>query len=251
MPALIKALVALLFSTLVLAEQRTIRIAVDDWPPYQDQNAQYLGSIHRIISEAFAHEGISVSYGFHPWARSLDLAKSGDWDAAALSQWSEEREKYFYYSVPVMTSEKVFFHLTSKEFNWLDYSDLNSNRIAITLGYSYGKKFDELISNNKLETIKNVRNEQNIKMLINKRVDLFAFEKRAGEYLISSKFPKFSQYIAFHPKPIQVTNYHLIFSKKNKVNEAYLKAFNRGFEWLKAQGKVDQYLTDGLMGKYQ
>ena len=231
--------------------QETIRIAVDNWPPYQDQKAAYLGSIHRIITEAFEHEGIKVSYGFHPWARSLRLAEEGVWDAAGISQWSVEKEANFYFSDPVMSAEKVFFHLKNKRFDWAEYSDLEEYRIGTTIGYSYGEDFDQQISTGSLNITKSPRNPQSFQMLLTERIDLFILERRAGDYLLSSQFPQQKNLIVHHKKPVQVTKYHLIFSRKSSKARYYLVAFNRGLKWLQSQGLVDQYLAEGLAGKYQ
>jgi len=240
-----------LMTSAVALGQETIRIAVDNWLPYQDEKAVYLGSIHRVITEAFDHEGIKVEYGFHPWARSLALAEEGIWDAAGISQRSEEKERKFYFSEPVMSAEKVFFHLNNNNFDWKVFSDLKQQRIGTTIGYSYGDEFDQFISTGVLDIISSTRNQQSFRMLLKGRIDLFLLEKRAGEYLLSSKFSDQKKRIVFHPKPVQTTQYHLIFSRHSSKAKYYLSAFNRGLKWLQDQGLVEKCLAEGLAGEYQ
>ena len=55
--------------------QQTVRLAVGEWEPYVSQNLPQKGLIARIITEAFALEGVKVELGFFPWARAKALAK--------------------------------------------------------------------------------------------------------------------------------------------------------------------------------
>ncbi len=119
-----------------------VRIAVDEWPPFQSRLAQYYGGAHRIISESFELEGVTVEYGWFPWKRSLKNAKEGRWDGA-FSQKSPEREKNFYFSEPIMTVDKVFFHLKSYRFDWANINDLNGVAIGVVRGNIFGKEFQD------------------------------------------------------------------------------------------------------------
>jgi len=233
-----------------LAGPGKIRIAVDEWPPYQSQKYKYHGSAHRIISEAFAQSGIQVQYGWHQWAESLKKARSGEWDGAALSQWSEDKAKYFLFSEPVMSAQKVFFHLQDQPVQWQDYSDLNKLVIGGTTGYSYGKTFDEADRNGDLTMLRVAKNEQGFRMLFEKRIDTFLFERRAGYFLIHKKFPNQLTKISHHPKPVQKVKYHLILSKRVKENAQRLEQFNKGLKQLKDKGLVEYYLREGLAGRY-
>lgn len=227
-----------------------IRIAADEWPPYQSQQYQHTGSAHRIISEAFALSGIQVDYGWHQWATTLKKARSGEWDGAALSQWSEEKAKYFLFSEPVMSAQKVFFHLRDKPLDWQKHSDLNELVIGGTTGYSYGKTFDQADQSGAITMLRVAKNEQGFRMLFENRIDTFLFERRAGYFLIHKQYPQYLTRLTHHPKPVQKVQYHLILSKRVKENEQRLQQFNQGLRQLKEKGLVEYYLREGLDGRY-
>jgi len=233
-----------------LAGPGKIRIAVDEWPPYQSQNYKHFGSAHRVITEAFAKSGIQTEYGWHQWALTLKKARTGEWDGAALSQWSEEKDKYFLFSDPVMSAQKVFFHLREKSFDWKDYSDLKDVVIGGTTGYSYGKEFDEADAKGEVTMLRVGKNEQAFKMLMDGRIDTFLFERRAGYFLIHEKFPELLTQITHHAQPVQKVEYHLILSKRVKESAERLKQFNKGLKQLKEGGLVEFYLREGLAGRY-
>lgn len=227
-----------------------IRIAVDEWPPYQSQTYMHYGSAHRIISEAFASEGVDVEYGWHPWARSLMFARNGDWDAAALSQKTEDKEHYFHFSEPVMQAEKVFFYLKEADFDWQNLGDLKGITIGGTIGYSYGDEFDRASESNDVNMVRTTKNTQGFRMLLERRTDVFLLEKRAGYFLLSKQFPDQAHLIVHHAKPVQTVNFYLIFSKRIAGIEEYIVHFNRGLSELKQQGLVEHYLKEGLAGEY-
>ncbi|MEH6451003.1 MAG: transporter substrate-binding domain-containing protein [Oleispira sp.] len=228
----------------------SIRIAVDEWPPYQSQNYTHYGSAHRIISEAFASEGVEAEYGWHPWARSLMFVRNGEWDAAALSQKTEDKERYFLFSDPVMQAEKVFFYLKDTKFDWKSLEDLKTVAIGGTIGYSYGESFDLASAEGAINMVRTTTNTQGFKMLLERRTSVFLLEKRAGYFLLSKEFPKQAHLITHHSKSVQTVNYHVIFSKRIIGIEDHIVRFNRGLNELKQQGLVELYLLEGLSGEY-
>jgi len=245
--------ISVIYSVAVSAGQPhfdTIRIAVDEWPPYQSQTYAHYGSAHRIISEAFATEGIEVEYGWHPWARSLIFARNGDWDAAALSQKTEDKERYFLFSEAVMQAEKVFFYLKSEEFEWQNLVSLKDMTIGGTLGYSYGEDFDRADREGEVNMVRTAKNKQGFKMLLQRRTDAFLLEKRAGYFLLSKQFPEQAHLITHHTKPVQTVKYYVIFSKRIVGIEDFIIRFNRGLNELKQQEFVERYLMEGLRGEY-
>jgi len=245
--------ISVIYSVAVSAGQISfdaIRIAVDEWPPYQSKTYTHYGSAHRIISEAFASEGIAVEYGWHPWARSLIFARNGEWDAAALSQKTAEKERYFLFSEAVMQAEKVFFYLKGDDFDWQALADLKGLSIGGTIGYSYGEEFDQADRDGIVNLVRTAKNKQGFKMLLQRRTDAFLLEKRAGYFLLSKEFPKQAHLITHHSKPVQTVNFHVIFSKRIVGIEDFIVRFNRGLSDLKQQGQVERYLMEGLRGEY-
>lgn len=75
-------LLVLLLGSAQAAEQ--VRLTNGEWPPYLGETLPYHGVASRIVAEAFALQGIEVQWEFHPWARSLKMAKQGVRDGSAV-----------------------------------------------------------------------------------------------------------------------------------------------------------------------
>jgi len=61
---------SLLFALFCVATQvlagETIRLANGEWVPYQSKSLKHCGAVSRIVTKAFASEGITVEYEYFP-----------------------------------------------------------------------------------------------------------------------------------------------------------------------------------------
>ncbi len=229
-----------------------VRIAVDEWPPYETESAEHFGGLLRIITESFAHNGLKVKYGWMPWKRCLIVAERGEWDGAAVSQRTREREDNFFFSESIMTVRKVFFHLKTIDFDWDSYDDLGGFRIGIPRGNVFGKDFQKARKTEKLD-IEEVATqfEQNFKKLHAGRIQLFPAEMEAGYDYLRKHYASEFDFFTHHPTPVQVVTYHLILSKKVEKNLKMKSLFDVGLRQLKKEGKDKRYLLDSIQGKYR
>ncbi len=89
-------IISFVFNQNVIAEE-TIRIANGEWMPYHSKSLPHYGAGSRIVTEAFALEGVKVKWGFMPWKRGYIQAKKGyQWDAQLDgSKLLKEKKKFF------------------------------------------------------------------------------------------------------------------------------------------------------------
>lgn len=223
----------------------TIRIANGEWPPYQSKDLKDYGFVSRITTEAFASEGIKVEYKFYPWKRSYKAVKNGKMDGAIFWVWSEDRENSFYFSDQLTEVNYVFWHLKNTPFQWSTYKDLKDVIIGGTIGYNYGRKFENAENAGQIEVHRVSKDQQNLKKLLAGRITVFPLDMIAGYHMIRKHFPPEKlELITYHPKSIIVNPGYLILSKKISRNKRMLRLFNRGLRRLKANGKFYQYLED-------
>lgn len=229
----------------------TVRITNGEWPPYLSENLKYYGVASRIVTEAFTLEGIKVEYGFFPWNRALLLAQKGKWDGSAVWAYSEDRNRDFYFSEPVIESKWFFFHLKTTEFSWEKLDDLKKFKIGGTLGYIYNKKLDAAEKEGKIKIFRVPKDEQNFEKLARGRIDVFPVDIDVGYQILNNLFSEEKVKLFTHyPRPVKDTTFSLILSRAVKHNENMLKKFNKGLKQLKANGKVDQFLKESRQGKY-
>jgi polar amino acid transport system substrate-binding protein len=212
----------------------------------------HYGLASRIISTAFALEGIKVEFGFFPWLRAIHLAKLGAWQGTAVWRSTPEREQNFYLSEPVITSQYVFFHLNSLPFDWRDFPDLMPYRIGATLGYKYGATFTEMEQTGLLQVERVTTDKQNFQRLLHGRIDLFPHNLIVGYQQISQLPLQERSRITHHPKTFEPSGLSLLLSRTDPANTSLLDRFNRGLKKLKESGVIEEWrqeLKQSLTGQ--
>lgn len=233
------------------AEDVSVRITNGEWPPFLSENLMHYGVASRIVTEAFAAEGIAVEYGFFPWKRALLLAQKGKWDGSAVWSFTEDRKQHFYYSDPVIETKWVFFHLRSTKFDWKTIEDLKGLRIGATLEYDYEKAFEDAEKAGTINVQRVPKDEQNFEKLVRARIDIFPQELNVGYAMLNKLFTKKEvRQFTHHPRPIKDSPLHLVLSREIERNKTILARFNSGLRQLEESGKADQYLMESRSGDY-
>lgn len=239
------------FSFPAYAEQLEINLTAGNYPPYQAQDLKHYGVLSRIVTEAFALEGVKVNYNFMPWKRAYPSILEGKLDGVGYATKKKEREQYFYFSEPIFQKKRVFFHLKSYPFDWENVEDLRGVQIGALSGYAYNPKFDQaderkIIAVQRVET-----HQQNIgKLVQGNRIDIALSTVDQGYDVLQKNYPEALNAITYHPKPLHSPNMHLMLSKKVQKNKKLIVLFNRGLRKLKASGKFDQFFEESQRGKY-
>lgn len=222
-----------------------IRISTGEWLPYISAELKYKGVVSRIVTEAFALEGVHTEYEFYPWGRALLEAQKGTLDASSVWYFHTDREKDFLHSEPIIVLTEVFFHLKSFDFDWRDLSDLKGLRVGATIEYTVSKMLQDNkeASGYSLEVIPT--DENNFRKLLKGRIDIFPSAIEAAYPLLNQKFTMEERgRLTYHPNPVNSGELYLLFSKKNPESKRMLKLFNRGLKRLKESGQYDKIMRE-------
>ena len=227
------------------ATAETVRITNGEWSPFTSEQLPYNGPLSRIVLEAFALEGVSVEYGYFPWKRAYEMAKNGKWDGSVGWAPSARHLQDFYMSKPVIYVNKALFHLKTTPFDWKSIDDLSNWRLGGTAGYSYGVEWDQAAKSKRIKVDEVATDEQNIRKLLLKRIDVMAMEVDVANYLMSKLLtPEEAARITSHPKLVMNTSICLALSRQLDTSPGLLVRFNRGLQRLKDSGQYDVYMRD-------
>ncbi|MES2296267.1 MAG: transporter substrate-binding domain-containing protein [Pseudomonadota bacterium] len=225
-----------------------VTLSNGEWPPYMSEHARQQGAVSQIVREAFALEGVKVKYVFRPWKRAMVEAERGEVDGSVV--WStgsagSARERLFYFSDVVIESSTVFFHLKSTRFDWNNYADLAQVSIGGTAGYEY------LFEGANIKIERAASDDINFRKLLAGRFTIFPSDLYGGQALLKEHFtPDEIARITHHPKPYDVTRYHLLMARKLKANAHYIELFNRGLKRLRESGKYGEIIGAMQRGEY-
>lgn len=228
-----------------------IRLTTGNWQPYTSEKAPDYGVASRIVTEAFALVGIEVEYGFFPWKRAMKLAREGTWDGSIIWYDTDERRADFFYSDAIVWTTISFFHLKSFQFHWDGFEDLSDLRVGGTMEYSYGAEFNAAERSGVFHTHRAVSDEAGLTNLLKGRIDVFPGELSVTYEQIHDTFSEedAAQFI-HHPRPVSRAPLFLLLSKMVPESAQSRDLFNEGLRQLKANGRYDEIIADGLGDEY-
>lgn len=220
-------------------EGEIVEFAVGEWTPYiSDKNPN--SPLERLVSEAYALEGIQVKYSYFPWKRSYGYTKQGRFIGTFPWTSLRSRETDFYINPsPILKDPSVYFHLKTTDFEWATLMSLKQYKVGVTLGYKNQEIYKRL--GIKAEVVP--YEELNFKMLLTGRIDIYGASQKAGYAMINKLFNKEdASKFTHHPEPYTIDIYHILFSKQAKDAPKYLDLFESGFTKLKASGRYAEII---------
>jgi len=233
-------------SAVVIAEDdlTSVVIVTGNYPPAINETDDDKGYISRLVSDAFALEGIKVEYVFVPWARGLRMTRLGREACIMYYAKTPDRVKSFFFSEPLLEEEWLFFHLKSTPVKWQQLTDLSRYIIGATLSYSYSEEFHQLADEQSLNVHWVARDKQNWQMLMAGRIDIFPSAK-TGWYQLRQLYSEAAlEQITTHPKPLKTNLGYLLCSKEHRDGKFFRDKFNRGFSKLKKLKPLSYYIPD-------
>lgn len=243
-------LTPLTFSSLVLA-QESIKIAVGEWPPYISEGQKHNGVISHIMTDIFKELEINASIHFLPWPRTYADAANGLYAATGVWMHKADREKDFFYSNAVLTEQFVFFHKKTSNFDWATIKDLKDLSIGGISASSYGPILDKAIAQGELNMSRVTRPQQNFRMLIHNRIDIFPFEINVGQAVLKEHLTQIEQEeITHHPKAYLNNESFVLFPKSLHGSKELQVQFNKQLKIFKEDGRYDVYFKKFQQGFY-
>lgn len=221
----------------------SVSIVVDDYPPYIDK-ANTDGAVTRLVSAAFAAEGIDVELEFAPWSK---VEESVHYNNKLSFMWSKtaQRQQNWSFSDPLYVNRQVLVIKKGSRVFWRRLDELRRYKLGVTSHHNYGERFENY--RQYLNLTDSVSDYLSIKKLIRDKVDAVVVEELVGRSLISYFPEKISaQLEVLGHEAIDSSNSYLVCSKNYAKCANYIGKFNRGLTKLKTSGRYQEILTKGL-----
>lgn len=228
-------------SSVPLFGETTLRVATDDWPPYEyaGKDGDATGFSTEVVRAVAREMGVSVGkIPVMPWARCEAMLGQGDLDLIFSASPSDKRKEFSYFpDESLVDSPNLLFIRNDSEqrlkFDTLD--DLKGKNIGVVRNYSYTTEFlDYVKQHSKVATA--LDDEQSFKALMNKRVDYIPLDLGNGLALIR-KYGMEGKIIPLTNNPIKKDGLYVMFGKRT-VKPDFVKQFS---EALKAFKQTEAY----------
>ena len=229
-----------LFSSSATYAIDTIGIATGEWAPYISETLPDYGNASKVVNDVFKHAKVKTRYGFFPWTRAYEEAKKGtEWQVSTVWVKNPDREKDFYFSLPVYNLKTVLFVVRDSGFGWKNPQDLSRYTIGGTHSYDYGPMISKGEKAGWLNIDRVSSELLNFKKLIRGRVDAVLTAEDVGQVLVKENFSAAERFaFTYHDKPVHETKLHIMVSKKAPDAIKILDLINKSIEELRRSGRI-------------
>ncbi|MCG8685905.1 MAG: ABC transporter substrate-binding protein [Desulfobacterales bacterium] len=222
--------------------ENIVRLSTINWEPYTGEKLPSHGFFSKLVVESFARAGYKVEFFYLPWARALLETKKGNFDGVMTAYWKKERTEYLHYPDTVYKVKENFVALKSNSINY-------AGILASLKGYSVGV-LNRSIQAEELEKA-GIKTQpisdqaQNVNKLLLGRIDTMLIPTPIFFYHLKEIAPKFdnSQIKILHP-PYKIYDMFVAFSKKRQNYKELTEDFNKGLNYIKADGSYEKIVRE-------
>jgi polar amino acid transport system substrate-binding protein len=165
-----------LLLTNVAAQTQPVKLVMvtEVWPPFRMNDPQspsgFTGIDIDLTLELSARIGIPIEIARVPWARALEMMRTGTADLITGVAWTEERARFMVYAATSYASVRpMFLAPTGRGASVRAYGDLQGKSIGLSTNSAYFPQFNEDNTLNKVGLSTEV---QILQMLALSRLDL-------------------------------------------------------------------------------
>lgn len=229
----------------VVAQNRTLKIATGELPPFMTAARADQGISLSVVRRAFELTGYTVEYTFLPWSRALAETRLGKWDATAAWGNNPERNPPFFISDNVVTEKWVFVYRNAVKFRWSNLADLKPYRVALIQDYTYTPEIWSMANAGEFKSDKLPNDMAAIKMLLLDRVDVAPMERNVACDVLHKHFNDAdAAKLSVDPKQMTDTfTSHVLLPRSLAQSESRLADFNAGLKKLKASPEYAKILA--------
>lgn len=236
--------VCLTVSAPLRAEGPVIKISSDPWEPWvlgAEGEVASGGIAVEAAQELFRRVGLQSETVIYPYERCLHQMRAGERDVLLMVKKTPEREQFMLFSDVAATDPQLIYYATDRmtDFNWNAWEDLKPYTVGGVQGFNYGD-FGDAAKAHGISTEMIASDAQNIKKLLNGRIDLIILNRSTANYYMKQN-PQHRGKLRAAGNIISDAEFHFGLSKKGQA-AGYLAQINAALGEMKADGTLDKIL---------
>lgn len=224
----------------------SLRVAWEPYDPFTfvDRDGVLTGADIEVIKVVAEEIGCALSFRGMPWRRILLEIEKGAMDVASSASWTEERDRWAWFSAPYRRPEVALYvrkgevrnrHLTSLA----DIPRLGF-RLGLIEGYFLGQDVESLIADPAFASFVEGAADYaiNLTKLVHGRIDGFLVD---DVHVLRAEAQALGILDAIERHPLQVegVNLHYMFSRQS-VPRDIVDAFDQALARMKADGRLER-----------
>jgi polar amino acid transport system substrate-binding protein len=205
-----------------IGQDRVIRLASLDWPPYTGSSLPEGGSATITVREAAAREGYALEVSFLPWEVAVQATRDGKFDGYFPEYYSKDVLKDFDLSRPIGTGPLGLVEHADAPIEWQAVEDLSRYTIGVVSGYVNTARFDLLAAAGTLKTETAATDLENILKVAQRALPAAVVDSRVLDYLLHSapELQGKAAHLQMNAKLLEDKRLHVVFARTPSGTEA-------------------------------
>lgn len=226
-----------------LADQKTLTIVADEWPPYSGEQLPNRGLTLDLISAVLKRAGYDPQVSVEPWARIMEGAKNGRYDIVGSLFLTDDLKDTMVYSDSYYDTDVRFLKPVGSAFDYTGLSALKPYRIAVGDGFLYEDAFDKADFLNKLVVTTTL---QTVQMVAYERADLTLDSQEVIQFALNKEAPELKGKVEFVKSPLATRGIHMAVRQSLPNHQAIVADFNRELALMRQDGSYDALVARHL-----
>lgn len=223
-----------------LADQRTLTVVADEWPPFSGENLPNKGISLDVISTVLTRAGYEVRTSVLPWARIMNMASENNVEIVGSLFFDPEMTTHVTYAEPFFSTDVRLVAPTGSQIEYTSVEDLKPYSIAVGAGFLYQDEFDQADYLNKVEVTTTL---QGMRMLADGRVDLTLDSEDVISYSVRNDDPSLADKITLTPGVLASQNIYMAVGNAVEDRHTIIADFNRVLGEMRTDGSLDRLLA--------
>lgn len=182
------ALSLALSATAACSQDKVIRLATLEWPPYAGEKLDQQGASVAVVRAAAEAMGYTLEVKFYPWTRAVAVAedRNSGFHGYFPEYHSDEVARTFLLSQSIGSGPLGFVEQSAAPVSWASLSDLADKPIGVVRDYVNTTEFDAMVAAGKLKAEAVGDDLTNIKKVGAGRIPLAVIDKHVMEHLLAT-----------------------------------------------------------------
>ena len=213
----------------------TLKLVHDPYPPYVDDSLPRGGLATDIATTVLERAGFAAEVALVPWARALQGAGDGVYDAMLSAWYTPERDRLLAFSESYAVNRVRFVAARGREPKNAGPEHLAGLRIGVVRGYAYEPAFmarTDLVR----EEVRDLVHA--LQMVAAGRLDLALEEERVARHTIAVRAPELTEKLVFLDPPLSENGMRLAVSRRRPDHAEIVSRFNGTLVLAQADGTL-------------
>jgi polar amino acid transport system substrate-binding protein len=223
-------LIALLFiAASSSAEDKVIRLASLDWPPYTGSGLHEGGTATVTVRKAVEKQGFKLEVSFLPWEEAVQATRDGKFDGYFPEYYSKDVLKEFDLSRPIGTGPLGLVENVASPISWNAVEDLAAYTVGVVSGYVNTARFDQLVAEGKIKTEAVGTDLENALKVADGKIPVAVIDSLVLDYLVRTEaaLKGKGDKLKMNAKLLEDKKLHVVFARTPSGTEAR-KVINTG-----------------------